>query len=113
MAMGRSWHCERCGLTTTFRDDAPKSSKPEGWAKESGKWRCLRCRREEVMERAAAESGDEGKAAQRRALTEFELMRHPEASDREIARRVKCPSGLVAPIRESLVEAGKLTAESG
>jgi hypothetical protein len=65
------------------------------------------------MEQAAAEAGNEGKAAQRRALTEFELMRDPEATDREIARRVKCPSGLVGPVRESLVEAGKLSAQSG
>jgi len=100
-------------LTTSFREDAPKKSRPEGWAKESGKWRCLRCRREAVMEQAAAEAGNDGKAAQRRALTEFELLRDPEATDREIARRVKCPSGLVAPVRESLVEAGKLSAQSG
>ena len=108
--MGRTWHCTRCGLTTSFSDDAPKGSKPEGWAKENGEWRCLRCRREEVMEAAAAEAGNEGKAAQRRALTEFELIRNPDASDREIARRVKCPSGLVGPIRDELIEAGKLPA---
>ncbi len=111
--MGRSWHCSRCGLTTSFSDDAPKSSKPEGWAKEGGEWRCLRCRREAVMEQAAADAGDDGKAAQRRALTEFELMRNPDATDREVARRVKCPSGLVGPVREALIEAGKLKAGSG
>jgi hypothetical protein len=99
-------------MTTTFADDAPKGSKPEGWAKEGKEWHCLRCRRELVME-AAAEEGDNGKAAQRKALTEFELMRDPEATDREIARRVKCPSGLVKPIREALQKEGKLPADAG
>lgn len=100
-------------MTTSFAKGSPKRSRPEGWAKEGGEWRCLRCRREIVMEKAAEDSGSEGKAAQRRALTEFELIRDPEASDREIARRVKCPSGLVGPIRDSLVEAGKIPASKG
>lgn len=111
--MPRSWHCNRCGLTTSFPDDAPKRAKPEGWAKQGKEWRCLRCRREEVMEAAAAKADGDGKAAQRRALTEFELIRDPEASDRDIARRVKCASGLIAPIREALVEEGKLPAGTG
>ena len=108
--MGRSWHCVRCGMTTSFSDDAPKGSKPEGWAKEGKEWHCLRCRRELVMEAAAEESPENGKAAQRKALTEFELLRDPDATDREIARRVKCPSGLVGPIREELQKEGKIPA---
>jgi predicted nucleic-acid-binding Zn-ribbon protein len=110
---GRSWTCARCGMTTSFQKGSPKRAKPEGWAKEGKEWHCLRCRRELVMEKAVEESGDESKAVQRRALTEFELIRDPEATDREIARRVKCPSGLVGPIRESLIEAGRLEAPDG
>jgi len=110
--MGRSWHCTRCGMTTTFAEGSAKGSKPEGWAKEGGEWRCLRCRREMVMEAAVEATGDDGKAAQRKALTEFELIRDPEATDREVARRVKCPSGLVKPIREELQKAGKLPKSS-
>ena len=58
----------------------------------------------------SAPSGDEGTLTQRRRrnLLEFEMLRDPDAGDFEIARRAKCPTARVAPVRRELVEAGKL-----
>ena len=58
----------------------------------------------EASEQAAAGA----KARRRRALTEFELLRDPAASDRLIAKRAKCPTAFVAPVRAALRKAGKL-----
>jgi hypothetical protein len=48
----------------------------------------------------------------RRALTEFELRRDPAASDRLIAKRAKCPTAFVAPVRAALRKAGRLAPPS-
>jgi hypothetical protein len=58
----------------------------------------------EASEQAAAGA----KARRRRALTEFELLRDPAASDRLIAKRAKCPTAFVPPIRAALRKAGRL-----
>jgi len=47
----------------------------------------------EASERAAAGA----EAHRRRALTEFELLRDPAASDRLIAKRAKCPTAFAPP----------------
>jgi hypothetical protein len=58
----------------------------------------------------ATQGGPEGgrAAARRRALTEFELRRDPEAPDNLIARRAGCQTRFVAPLRAALNEAGTL-----
>ena len=108
--MSRSWTCTRCGMTTSFQAGAKTPRKPEGWSKDDGKWRCLRCRREEVVEAVSDAGGD--KAAQRKALIEFELMREPAANDRDIARRAGCQAPLVGPVRAELRKEGRLPAAS-
>jgi hypothetical protein len=95
-------------MTTSFKAGAKAPARPEGWAKEKGQWRCLRCRREEVVEAVSDQGGD--KAAQRRALIEFELLREPEANDRDIARRAGCQAPLVGPVRAELRKEGRLPA---
>ena len=109
--MARSWTCTRCGMTTSFQAGAKAPAKPEGWAKERDGWRCLRCRREEIVEAVVEEGGD--KAAQRRALIEFELLREPEANDRDVAKRAGCQAPLVGPVRKKLREEGKLPEAAG
>jgi hypothetical protein len=108
--MARSWTCTRCGMTTSFQAGAKTPQKPHGWSKEKDGWRCLRCRREEVVEEISEQGGD--KAAQRRALIEFELIREPEANDRDIARRAGCQAPLVGPVRKELLKKGRLPAAS-
>jgi hypothetical protein len=62
----------------------------------------------EASERAPADT----KASRRRALTEFELLRDPAASDHLIAKRAKCPTAFVAPVRAALRKAGRLAPPS-
>jgi hypothetical protein len=101
--MASSWTCTRCEVTTTLGDT--ELEHPVGWAKENGKWLCLGCRRLEVEESVQAD-GTEGKggqaAARRRALTEFEIRRDPEAPDQVIAQRARCSTSTVAPVREAM-----------
>jgi hypothetical protein len=63
-----------------------------------------------VVDRAAAEAGADAKAHRRRALTEFELLRDPAAADHVIAKRVRCATVMVSPVRRALREAGQLPA---
>lgn len=58
----------------------------------------------EASERAPAGAT----ARRRRALTEFELLRDPAPSDRLIAKRAKCPTDFVSPVRAALRKAARL-----
>jgi len=49
-----------------------------------------------------------GSGAARRALAEFELLRDPSASDRAIAKRIKCSTSAVTSIRAHLRAVGWL-----
>ncbi|MGH2964739.1 MAG: hypothetical protein ACRDMH_05075 [Solirubrobacterales bacterium] len=55
---------------------------------------------------------NDGKARRRRALTEFELLRDPAASDHLIAKRAQCPTRFVPPVRAALRKAGRLARPS-
>jgi hypothetical protein len=111
-ATGKSWTCADCGVVASY--DPPRSRPaPEGWAKRGSDWVCLHCRREEVRARATGESKADLNSSRRRALTEFELLRDPEAADIVIARRVRCAAAVVRPIRASLRKAGKLPRANG
>jgi hypothetical protein len=77
-------------------------------AQKDGEWRCLRCRREDVTAEASERAAAGANAGRRRALTEFELLRDPAASDRLIAKRAKCPTAFVPPVRAALRKAGRL-----
>jgi hypothetical protein len=106
--MGRTWTCSRCHVRVTFPSGGPQPPTPTGWAQIDGEWRCLGCRRQEVAESASAGNGADRNKRRRRALTEFELMRDPGASDQLIAKRVRCPTALVGPVRASLRGARKV-----
>ena len=106
--MDRMWTCSRCRVKVTFPRGGHQPPSPTGWARCDGEWRCLGCRREQVAESASAGAGSERSRTRRRALTEFELVRDPGASDQLIAKRVRCPTALVGPVRASLRDAGKL-----
>ena len=64
------------------------------------------------MTEATRLTAKSGRASRRRALTEFELLRDPAASDRLIAKRVQCPTHVVAPVRAALRRAGRLTSSA-
>ena len=81
-----------------------------GWAKENGSWLCLGCRREGVIEAASEGPKAERKSHQRRALIEFEVLRDPEVADQVIAKRVRCSTAHVTPIRAAMGKAGRATA---
>jgi hypothetical protein len=106
--MTRNWTCHSCGVTASFQPGHPAVEHPTGWAEEDEGWRCLGCRRKTVVEGAVSGGERGGGAKGRRALTEFELLRDPEASDQLIAKRVRCSTGLIAPVRAALRQAGKL-----
>jgi len=76
-------------------------------------WICLNCRREEVIAAVPITRDAEGRAARRRALTEFELIRDPEATDGQIAKRANTAPRIVRPIRAELREDGRLPGVSG
>jgi hypothetical protein len=101
--VSRSWTCDRCGVRASFSPGSAEPVEPDGWAEVDGQWRCLACRRAVVVDDAGAGSG-----AARRALAEFELLRDPSASDRAIAKRIKCATSSVTPIRARLRAAGLL-----
>ena len=104
----RSWTCGRCGVVASYGAGTAVPAQPGGWARENRQWRCLKCRRDDAMDEAATGAGAEEKAQRRRALTEFELRRDPDASDQLIARRAGCPTRLVQPARTALLEQGTL-----
>jgi hypothetical protein len=107
MSKRASWTCTNCEVAVSYpADNAPEH--PGGWAKSSGQWLCLRCRREAVMDEAAAKNGAEGWAPRRQALIEFELQRDPEATEVEVAKRAQCSSATVRKIRRALRESGQL-----
>ena len=106
----RTWTCVRCGVVTSYGAGAAAPVQPEGWAREGGAWRCLRCRREEAMDKASTGTTSEERANRRRALTEFELRRDPDASDQLIAKRARCSTAAVRPVRSALLEQGALPA---
>ena len=60
------------------------------------------------MDKAATGTTAEQKAHRRRALTEFELRRDPGASDQVIAKRARCTTASVRPVRTALLEQGTL-----
>jgi hypothetical protein len=106
--MNVDWTCGRCGVTASFAAGSDRPSEPPGWAKANGEWRCLGCRRIEVIEAAGPKDAPGASAVRRRALTEFELLRDPAAPDRVIARRAKCPTRMVVPVRAALRADGRL-----
>jgi hypothetical protein len=106
--MATTWTCGRCGVSTSFAHGSREPAEPPGWAHTDGDWRCLACRREEAIEAAEPESAGGTAASRRRALTEFELLRDPSAPDNVIAKRVKCPTRSVVPVRAALRATGRL-----
>ena len=58
------------------------------------------------MDEASTGTTAEQKAHRRRALTEFELRRDPDASDQLIASRARCTSRSVRPVRSGSSGAG-------
>jgi hypothetical protein len=82
-------------------------AQPPNWVEDASGWHCLRCRREAAMD--ATEGGDGSRTQQRRrALVEFELLRDPEARDFEIAKRARCSTARVRPIRIAMLRSGRL-----
>ena len=106
--MSGAWTCGRCGVKATFQAGHAPASQPNGWSRSTGEWRCLGCRRLEAIEAAPSNDGATLAANRRRALTEFELLRDPSAPDGTIAKRVKCPTTLVKPVRTALLADGRL-----
>ena len=105
--MSTAWTCSRCRVTVTFPPGNPEPARPIGWAQHETGWLCLGCRRDEVAQ-AALIGNEAGRSARRRwALTEFELIRDPDASDQLIAKRVRCTTASVRPVRAALREAGE------
>jgi hypothetical protein len=106
--MGKTWACGRCKVNTSFAPGSREPAVPAGWAHADGEWRCLACRRAEVVEAAAPGNAARAAASRQRALTEFELLRDPSAPDRVIARRVKCATRNVILGRAALRATGRL-----
>ena len=71
-------------------------------------WHCLRCQREAVLNQPTVEGAGTEAQQRRRALVRFELLREPAATDAEVARRAKCSSAQVAPVRRDLAHSGHL-----
>jgi hypothetical protein len=104
----QNWTCQECRVHVRYEDGAKAPKRPDGWSKSAGKWLCLRCRRERVMDEAG--SGVEGYASRRKALIEFELMRDREATEMDIAKVASCSTAVVRKVRHTLRESGKLQA---
>jgi hypothetical protein len=102
-----------CGVTVSFPGNHSARSHPEGWGRRDGAWMCLGCRREAAMAAAASVGDSDSKSVRRRALVEFELLRDPEAADIVVARRARCSSAMVTPIRAALREQGRLPEPKG
>jgi hypothetical protein len=107
--MSASWTCTRCRVTVTFQSRDAEPDIPNGWADGKDGLVCLGCRRSAVSEEAAGSSETGRGARRRRALTEFEILRDPEASDQVIAKRVRCNTASVAPVRRAMRESGALS----
>ena len=105
-----TWACSRCGVKASFAPGT-EATEPIGWACTDGAWRCLGCRRLEVLEAASAASAADSGRRRRWALVEFELLREPSASDQLIAKRAKCTTRAVAPVRASLRASGQFDAD--
>ena len=105
--MDETWACSRCGVRASFAPGV-EPTEPIGWAFTDGAWRCLGCRRLDVLEAASPAGAADSSKRRRWALTEFELLREPSASDRLIAKRVKCTTRTVAPVRAALRASGQL-----
>jgi hypothetical protein len=107
VATPKSWTCSDCGVRVSFAPGAVSAS-PQNWIEDASGWHCLGCRRQAAMA-ATAGDGDGSISQQRRqALVEFEILRDPEARDFEIAKRAKCATSRVRPIRKALVQSGRL-----
>jgi hypothetical protein len=106
-AQGQTWTCLDCGVVASFDPPRPDGA-PDGWAEQKRGWLCLGCRREEVVANSAGENREDRRTDRRRALTEFELLRDPSASDGVIARRASTSSATVKPVRARLREDGRL-----
>jgi hypothetical protein len=104
-----SWTCVDCRVTASF-GPAQGKALPDGWQNGKRGWLCLGCRRDEVAAAAEATSVAAGGVAGRRALAEFELLRDPDASDGQIARRVHTSPAVIRPVRAELRDAGRLPA---
>ena len=110
----KDWECSDCGVRVTFdlagrRDSpAPARSKPDYWVADERGWHCLRCQREAVLNQPTVDGAGTPAQQRRRALVRFELLREPAATDAEVARRAKCTSAQVAPVRSDLVDSGHL-----
>jgi hypothetical protein len=95
------WTCQECRVVVRYADGAKAPKRP-------GKWLCLRCRRERVMDKAG--QGVEGYASRRKALIEFELMRDQDQTEMDIAKVASCSTAVVRKVRRSLRDQGKLQA---
>jgi hypothetical protein len=110
------WECSECGVRVKFdlagRRDAPAPdtarAKPDNWVADERGWHCLRCQREAVLNQPIVEGAGTLAQQRRRALVRFELLREPAATDVEVARRVKCSTAQVGPIRKDLTDGGQL-----
>jgi len=110
------WECSDCGVRVRFdlaagRDSpaaAPTRSQPDHWVADERGWHCLRCQREAVLNQPTVEGAGTEAQQRRRALVRFELLREPAATDAEVARRAKCTSTQVAPVRRDLAQSGHL-----
>jgi hypothetical protein len=112
----RGWECSDCGVRVTFdlaggRDSpSPAAARPapDNWVADERGWHCLRCQREAVLNQPIVDGAGTQAQQRRRALVRFELLRKPAATDAEVARRAKCTTAQVAPVREALVHRGQL-----
>jgi hypothetical protein len=94
----------------SFAPGFARAEPPVGWGRADRGWLCLGCRRQHAVDEAAAEGQGSVAEVRRRALTEFELQRDPSAPDHVIAKRVKCATSYVLPVRAELRDAGVLPA---
>ena len=106
--MTATWICAKCSVRASFAPGFADAEPPDGWARGKDGWHCLGCRRQQAVDAAAAKGATGAAAIRRRALTEFELRRDPAAPDHVIARRAKCATGFVVPVRAELRDAGEL-----
>ena len=111
-----NWECSDCGVRVTFdvsgeRDSQPAGarSRPDHWVADERGWHCLGCQREAVLNQPTVDGAGTPAQQRRRALIEFELLREPDSSDAEIARRASCTRAQVAPVRTDLMQSGLLS----
>src|SRR5688572_4182550 len=103
----QTWTCVDCAVVVSFSSQGAAPA-PPSWRDGPRGWLCLNCQREEVAAAAPSAPDAESRTERRRALTEFELLRDPEATDGQIARRAKTSPAVVRPIRAELHAAGRL-----